>query len=99
MGVAQDHVVLARTGGNKMAKLVGYICDICAASGREGMFTEINIPLVFYTEQTEGKGVAPYISNKKMEICQQCEHKLIDTLPIIAYGAQGYNEYKWRGQK
>lgn len=64
------------------------ICDICKS---ESNVKNINYPVVFYTEQTEGRPVSPYISQEKLDICDECLEKVAK---ITATGAMGYNEYK-----
>lgn len=63
-------------------------CDIC---NKEKPVTEIEYPVLFHTEQTEGRTVTPYISKQKLDVCSDCKPKL---LVVHGWGAQGYNEYK-----
>lgn len=62
-------------------------CDIC---GKEENCTNISYPVMFYTEQTEGRSCSPYISNQKIDICEDCLGK---TVRVHATGAQGHNTY------
>ena len=66
-----------------------FFCDICKAECES--VEEINYPVVFYTEQTEGRYCEPYISNTKIDVCNTCCGKI---LKISATGAQGYNNYE-----
>lgn len=66
-----------------------FYCDICGAECQS--VKEINYPVIFHTEQTEGRGCNPYISNTKIDVCNICCKKI---LKLSATGAQGYNDYK-----
>ena len=65
-----------------------YFCDIC---GEETTVQKVNYPVIFHTEQDEGRPVKPYISQKMIDMCQDC---LLKALRIDGYGAQGNNEYE-----
>ncbi len=67
-----------------------YYCDICGAEGEEKEIFSINYPVVFHTDQTEGRSCNPYISNKLFDVCGNCCEKI---LKVSAVGAQGYNKY------
>lgn len=67
-----------------------HFCDIC---GEEGFVWNINYPVIFHTEQTEGRSCDPYISQEEMEVCDTCLRKV---LKIQGWGAQGFNKYKVR---
>ena len=64
-------------------------CDICGAECENAK--QINYPVVFCTEQTEGRSCTPYISNEKIDVCNNCCEQI---LKVSAWGAQGYNTYK-----
>lgn len=64
-------------------------CDICGAECETAK--RVNYPVVFYTEQTEGRSCKPYISNQNIDVCDNCCEKIIK---VSATGAQGYNTYK-----
>lgn len=63
-------------------------CDLCK---EEKPVKEINYPIIFTTEQTEGRSVTPYISQAKLEVCDECIEKICK---ITAVGAQGCNTYR-----
>lgn len=63
------------------------VCDICKS---ESNIISVNYPVFFYTEQTEGRPVKPYISQQKLDLCDKCLRKVTK---ITATGAMGYNEY------
>ena len=67
-----------------------YFCDICK---KEADITTINYPVVFHTEQTEGRSCKPYISQEKIDLCFDCLKK---SLTIHGLGCQGFNEYEIR---
>ena len=63
-------------------------CDVC---GKESLNTKkINYPVIFYTEQIEGRSCNPYISQEILDICESCRDKV---LRLKGYGAQGLNEF------
>lgn len=63
-------------------------CDICH---KECDVLEVTYPVMFTTEQTEGRSVKPYISYEKIDMCAECLKKAIN---IKGAGAMGYNEYE-----
>lgn len=65
-----------------------YICDICKRE--DSTVTKINYPVVFHTEQTEGKAVNSYISQEEIDVCDDCLCKICK---LDGYGAQGHNDY------
>lgn len=62
-------------------------CDICH---KECDVQEITYPVLFTTDQTEGRNTKPYFSYEKIDMCAECLHKAIN---VKGYGAQGYNKY------
>jgi hypothetical protein len=49
-----------------------YRCDICGAECEKLKVKQVNYPVVFYTEQTEGRSCKPYISNQNIDVCNNC---------------------------
>ena len=47
-----------------------YFCDICGKEEKD--IKHINYPVIFQTEQTEGRSVEPYISNTNIDVCPNC---------------------------
>lgn len=66
-------------------------CDICKEKAEHA--ETIKYPVIFYTEQTEGRSTEPYISMENLEVCDECKGKI---LMVNGWGAQGYNQYKIR---
>lgn len=64
------------------------ICDCCKL---EKPTQKIKYPVLFLTEQTEGRSVKPYISYQDLDMCKEC---IQTTITISGTGAMGYNEYK-----
>ena len=64
-------------------------CDCCKKSDKPTM--KIKYPVLFTTDQTEGRATDPYISLEKLDLCADC---IQDSIRIRGAGAQGYNEYK-----
>ena len=73
---------------------IKYYCDICKKE--VSTFTTVNYPVIFTTEQDEGRSVTPYVSQERLEICSECKDKL---LKLKASGCQGYNQYTIVGEK
>lgn len=69
-------------------------CDVCKKE--TGKLTEVKYPVMFHTEQTEGKSCSPYISYNKIDMCDSCADLI---LRLDGWGAQGYNDYKIRKGK
>lgn len=68
---------------------VQYFCDVCRNEANK--LTEIKYPVIFHTEQTEGRSCSPYISTQLLECCDSCINKI---LRLHGWGAQGDNDYK-----
>ena len=64
-----------------------YFCDVC---GKQAEVQKVNYPVIFHTEQDEGRPVKPYISQKMIDMGQDCLHK---TLVLHGDGAKGNNHY------
>lgn len=79
-----------------MASTTLVTCDICKATISTPKKERDKIPVVFLTEQTEGRYTTPHITFETMDICDTCKQKLIADMPLVAEGAQGYNRYSWR---
>ena len=61
--------------------------DICK---KEVECKRVKVPVIFHTEQTEGRAVKPYFSEVTIDICKECAEK---AFRLHANGAQGYNSY------
>lgn len=70
-----------------------YFCDIC---GKESDTQSISCPVLFLTDQTEGKPVRPYITYETLDLCDSCLRKVVS---VSAIGAQGYNTYSFSEPK
>lgn len=66
-----------------------FICDVCKKE--DAKMQSINYPVLFTTEQTEGRPVKPYISQQKIDVCEECLSKIIK---LQGNGAQGFNNYE-----
>ena len=64
------------------------LCDCCK---KEKPTQKVTYPVLFMTEQTEGRSVDPYISYQNLDLCADC---IRNTIGISGCGAMGYNEYK-----
>ena len=65
-----------------------YFCDIC---GAEGAVQSVRYPVIFHTDQDEGRACKEYISYENLDLCQQCLRK---GLVFHGWGAQGINRYE-----
>lgn len=65
-----------------------FYCDICGAECEN--VKQITYPVVFLTDQTEGRSSKPYIDYSKLDVCENCCEKI---LKVSAVGAMGYNKY------
>ena len=51
-------------------------CDICEKETSNGL--NINYPVIWLIEETEGRSTSPYISNeKKIDVCRECASKIL----------------------
>jgi hypothetical protein len=66
-----------------------FICDVC--NKEEVKMQTISYPVLFTTDQTEGKPRKPYISQEKLDLCSSCLDKIVK---LQGSGAQGHNTYK-----
>ena len=62
-------------------------CDICH---EDKLCDNINYPVLFDTDQTEGNVVPRYISQTKIDVCKDCQKNI---LKLTGVGAQGHNTY------
>lgn len=69
-------------------------CDVCKREATDP--TEVKYPVIFHTDQTEGRWCPEYISYEKIEFCDECLKK---ALRLHGAGAQGYNEYRFEDIK
>lgn len=67
-------------------------CDICKKNV-DGKVQNLQIPVIFHTDQTEGRCCKPYISVEKLDLCEECVMKITN---VHGSGAQGFNEYELR---
>jgi len=74
-----------------------YRCDLCQIElEEEGQLMQgLSFPVLFTTEQTEGRPVKPYITRDTFDLCEQC---LDEAVTITGSGAQGYNRYYLRSK-
>lgn len=71
-----------------------YKCDICKNETKNDK--EINISVVFNNEQTEGRWCKPYLSNEKINICDDCLNEIYSGKQLLGSGAQGCNKYYFK---
>lgn len=63
-------------------------CDIC---GREVEHAEsVTVPVLWKTEQNEGRPCEPYIACERLDLCEECLHSV---LAIEAIGCIGNNTF------
>ena len=76
-------------------KKIEIICDI---DGCDGFIREPTpqhrLPIIFNTEQTEGRPVDPYLSYQNIDMCSECHESMIKSGKYLkGSGAQGHNKY------
>jgi len=71
-------------------------CDICAQEDTDSPVEEKQIPIIFTTEQTEGRSVKPHLIIQKMDICEECMEIIVRGYIPFGHGAQGHNKYGFR---
>lgn len=73
----------------KQMTITTIICDICKAESEN--CKAVSYPVIFHTDQTEGRPCEPYISSEKIDICEECAKNV---LKLRGYGCQGENIYE-----
>ena len=63
-------------------------CDVCLK--KVDKLYDVRYPVIFTTEQTEGRSCPPYIYHTDLGICPKCAEQV---LKLKGAGAQGYNDY------
>jgi len=76
-----------------MATITNHTCDLCKEPAK---FLQQRLPVVFLTEQTEGRSCKPHLTTETFDICEKCMQRIVDSYPLTGYGAQGSNTYEWR---
>ena len=72
-------------------------CDICKNAQNDSIIQEDKtIPIIFTTEQTEGRGCDPYLSSFTLDICDTCMDIILKGNIPFGSGAQGHNRYSFR---
>lgn len=70
-------------------------CDLCGTECEENEINHVKMPVLFTTEQNEGRLVTPYLTTCDIDLCITC---LDRALTIEASGSMGFNRYEWRGR-
>lgn len=82
-------------------KIEKTVCDVCAyiistsLSEKENPSARLH-QVIFTTEQTEGRTVKPYLSQKTLDLCDTCESKMLEGNMLFGAGAMGYNTYHFK---
>ena len=81
-------------------KIEKIICDVknCITKKEDVqvIFKNIDIQVIFETDQTDGITSKPYLENIKLDLCENCKNKILNGNYLYAYGAQGYNTYYFK---
>ena len=64
-----------------------YYCDIC---GEEAQVVTISYPVIFHTEQAEGKECTPFVSSTRLDMCVNCQKQ---ALIVHGRGVPGRHKY------
>ena len=65
-------------------------CDVCES---QKDVTSNTLQIIFITEQTEGRSVNPYLSNKTIDICRSCYEYVLEGNYLRGSGAMGHDAY------
>jgi hypothetical protein len=76
-----------------MATITKHTCDLCKEPATK---LQQRVPVVFTTEQTEGRPCNPHLTFETLDLCEGCLQRIVERSPLTAYGAQGCNTYEWR---
>ena len=68
-------------------------CDVCGISNEATEIMQVKYPVIFTTDQTEGRPTKPYVSMELIDLCDSCAKAV---LKLEGQGAQGHNEYRFR---
>jgi hypothetical protein len=74
---------------------IEYSCDICTS--KENVKAELDIPVVFTTEQTEGRSCPHYLKFYKLDVCLKCYGIVLSGKIPFGSGAMGHNTYSFKG--
>lgn len=81
-----------------MGKSVKYYCDIKDCDEESGE-TYFDAPLLFTTEQNEGRATKPYPDHStKFYLCRNHRDRFWKQYPLLAEGAMGHNDIRFRTQ-
>lgn len=70
---------------------IEYYCDICNQKTNN---EEQKTPVIFLTEQNEGRSCYPYLVQDNIVLCDKCMDKMLNQgIFIFAEGAMGSNKY------
>lgn len=67
-------------------------CDIQGCGSQEAV-CRTSLQVIFHTEQTEGRGVKPYLSLQSLDVCEKCMEKVLKGNYVHGSGAQGVNDF------
>ncbi|NJO49795.1 MAG: hypothetical protein HC840_10490 [Leptolyngbyaceae cyanobacterium RM2_2_4] len=79
-----------------MSSITKHYCDVCK---KEAKVENKSLPVIFTTEQTEGRSTKPYLSDAKLDICEDCKNHITTGNFLWAHGAMGYNTYYFKNQE
>lgn len=74
--------------GKKTIEII--TCDVCEEKTKN---EEVEITVIFTTEQNEGKKCNKYLELEKLYLCDHCYITVINGRQIYAQGAMGNNKY------
>ena len=66
-----------------------YKCDVCGKEVEHAV--HVTAPVLWKTEQNEGRPCKPYVACERLDLCEECLHSV---LAIEASGCMGHNEFK-----
>lgn len=77
-----------------MSTITTIICDVHKCQNKVNDFVQGKLQVVFTTEQTEGRSIAPYMTEAMLDVCDEHIGQMIKERKMLTgSGAQGHNTY------
>lgn len=69
-------------------------CEVFSTDANYDKWVELTTPVRFDCSQNDGYPTLPYLSVQTLDMCPECQERLVDEWPILGHGAMGYFLYK-----
>lgn len=70
-------------------------CDICGTEVDQYAVFHAELPVMFTTNQNDGKPHDPYVDVAHVDLCPDCLDRCVT---VEASGMMGVNKYRWRAE-